>query len=139
MIRNRQRTQGLDARQTQPHRELLVDPFWRAVMGRVRTVDGDPGGDQLQQHLAFGTVCRQPLDRPKQNGMMRDDESGTALDRLAGHVRGQRQARQNSLRFASPVSHQQTDIVPIFRQIEGGETFEKGDEVGDTRHGGDES
>ena len=51
-----------DAAQAKPGGQTMVHRREGRIERRVRTVDRDPRGDQIQQQSADRGVCRQPLD-----------------------------------------------------------------------------
>jgi hypothetical protein len=95
--------------------------------------DGDAGGDQVQQDSPDGAIGGQPFRCGKRHRMMRDDQFDARLDGFRRAGRRNRQAGHQFRDALLAIADQQSDVVPVFGQAEGGELFE---ERGDLTYGG---
>ena len=129
------RQDGCDAAQAKPAAKRWFTPLKGRIERRVRTIDGDACGDQVQQQSADRRVRRQPLDRRKWHGMMGDDQIDARFDGLGRAGRRDRQAGHQLLDALRAMADQQPDIVPFLGQSEGGNLFKKRSDGGDVGHG----
>ena len=112
----------------QPLGKPLVDTLGGRIETRVRAVDGDARGDQIQEHAAGRRIAGESFESPKGQGMVCHDEVGPPSDGLGNNRRGDRQAGHQPLDLGPAVADQQAHIIPILGQFE---RREAGKKIGD--------
>jgi hypothetical protein len=110
---------------------LLIDPLGRGIECGVRAVEADAGPNQIEEQTAGWLVGRQSLERTKGQGMVRDNQVHSLVNRLGGDCRSHGQARHHPRYLLQPVADQQADIVPLCGQSGRSEHIEK---VAKVRH-----
>ncbi len=124
-----------DVLEPQPFGQPLVDPLGRRIERGVRAVDGDPGSDQIQEESAAGRFRGQTPQWLKRQGVVRNHQLGSLLDRLGGACRGGGQAGHRPGNVPAPITRQEPDVVPILCQAGRGKLIQEVGNLGNRWHG----